>query len=551
MNDQMVLMNNMLFEAASRRVNVPKDFHGRARIVKKMLDDDISGMVDTLTDFAVQSASVDFNIEVKDKKLAKVFKTWMKEINVGYQGRIPSGIKALSAEYFKERWKGASFPVLKISKWEVEPKTRLVLPTKMYFLDGGSLYARDNYPETQGLRIDQYDYSVGADGNKLKSNVIFSRSNGRWFDKYPNPYLIKRGVYRNFEIISSLKRNEIEVLDQIIPYLLQIKKGTEKLTLDKNINYNDAKLKSVFDEIQKIANKINVETSSRPTSKKIPVRVSQFDEEIKHLIPDLDAIFNRTLFEVAEKNILAGLGFIDVVDGAASTRRESILNPRPFIQEVQSGVSEFCQILTDLAFLIKSKNEGHKLFENSETEVTSSPVKGFMSDKFKQLIRSMWDRGTMSSQTATELIAEVSFENEVNRREKEAKEGTNVILYPHLTMNQEGKGKVDVGINEDNIVEDRNNPVENKNFNKASLDQAKLEMKNPYPTIRSLPEAVKAKIKGVSKRRKWLKIFDSVFNWYKGKGFVADRAEAIAFATAWEKFDSKNNKPVQGMQNEK
>ncbi|HED05975.1 MAG TPA: hypothetical protein ENI61_04760 [Ignavibacteria bacterium] len=543
MDDQMSLLQHMLMDSATHRVTVPTDFHGQAKVIKKMLSDDITGMIDSLTDFSVEAASVNYSIEIENKKLAKVFNTWLLDINKGYNGRVPSGIGALATEYFKERWKGASFPVLKIAKWEADPNSNLILPTKMFFLDGGSLYAHDNYPENPGLRIDQYDYSVGNQGkSKLKSNVIFSRCNGRWFDKYPKPYLIKRGVYRNFEIISSLKRNEIDVLDQVIPYLLQVKKNTEKMAIEKKINYDDKKLEAVVHQIEDLIKKTKSNKFNIKEILNTPVRVTQFDEEIKHLIPDLEAIFKHELFEVAEKGILSGMGFIDVVDGASSTRRESILNPRPFIQEVQSGVKDFRQVITDLIFLIKTKNTENKIIHKIECKVTSSPVQGFMSDKFKARIVSLWDKGLLSSKTTSEIVGEISFDTEIARREKEAKEGIDMVMYPHLDKNAEGKGLIDVGKNENIVPEKEANSQEKKNLNKAALDQAKMNIQNPYPTVRSLPDAVKARIKGISKRRKWLKIFDAVFNFYKGKEFTAERAEAIAFATAWEKFDSKNNK---------
>lgn len=546
-NDTQGLLLNHILGLMLKKIVVPADFHGRVRAVREMQDDDVSGLVDSLTDFAVQTATVDFNIETDNNELSMILKTWLDTINRDLRGKIPVGIKPLAQEYFKERWKYSSFPILRISKWDVDPKSKLMLPSRMFFLDGGSVHAQDRNPEDALLSVDQYDYFIGkVDAKtKLEKNVIFSRQNGRWFDKYPNPYLVKRGIYHNWRIIEAIKRNEIDVLDQVIPYLFWIKKGTERLAIDKKVNYDDEKLQKVIDQMEKLIN--DSKNSNLDLDKKFstPVRASQFDEELKHLIPDLEAIFKPALFQVAEKNILSGLGFIDVVDGSTSTRRESILNPKPFIQEVHSGVEDFKQIMKDLLLLIIEKNSDHRKYMNAKFDITSSPIRGFMTDEFKKLIRSMWDRGQVSSKTAVELVAELDFEVEVERREKEAKDGTDFVMYPHLTQNKEGTAfdvhSGDEGDSEDpdNLPDDKTDPIEKKNFDKASLvnkfeDEMEL-IGSPFSSVKDLPKNVKDKLPALKDRRKWLEVFNGAFNYYKGKGVGNKRAESLAFATAWSK----------------
>ena len=116
-----------------KKVVVPADFHDKTDAIKEMLKDDVSGLVDSLTDFAVDTASVDFNIETDNDEFNKILHTWLEEINIDYDGKIPSGLKALSKEYFKERWKGASFPVLKIGGWK-RKKGIQVQNGKIYWL---------------------------------------------------------------------------------------------------------------------------------------------------------------------------------------------------------------------------------------------------------------------------------------------------------------------------------------------------------------------------------------------------------------------------------
>ena len=117
---------------------VPKEFHERARAVREMLRDDASGLIDTLTDFMIESASVNFHVESNNKELQDKLNDWLQNINIEYNGKVPKGIDALAEEYYKERWKGASFPVLKVMK--KDSINRLLLPSKLLFVDGASIY---------------------------------------------------------------------------------------------------------------------------------------------------------------------------------------------------------------------------------------------------------------------------------------------------------------------------------------------------------------------------------------------------------------------------
>ena len=130
---------NSLFSLLLKKIIVPTNYHDRVECVKTMLEDDVSGLVDSLTDFSVQTASVNFGIETDSSELTKILKKWLDNINSPYKGQIPRGIKPLAQEYFKERWKSSSFPVLKITKWDTI--NGISVPSKMFFVDGGSIHS--------------------------------------------------------------------------------------------------------------------------------------------------------------------------------------------------------------------------------------------------------------------------------------------------------------------------------------------------------------------------------------------------------------------------
>ena len=313
----------------------------------------------------------------------------------------------------------------------------------MMFVDGGSIWAEDK-DKSETIDLCGYNYFLGkAKDEEIKGKAFFMyKPFVRWHTKYPVPYLIRRGVYKNWKIVDMIKNKEIELVDRIIPYMMLVMKGTEQLALN-NISYGAPELEAVKIKIQEMMDKLNQVSFNDDghTTAKTPTRVTNFDEEIKHLIPDLEAMFKRELFAQAEKNILAGLGFIDIADAISTSRRESILNPKVFIKECNTGVSDFKVIVKDLLALIKEKNESNIKYNAKKWIIASNPITDFSTDAFKEIIRSLSDRGLISNETTLNICGEntINYELEKRKRITEVKEGDEMIMYPKLTQNQEEK----------------------------------------------------------------------------------------------------------------
>jgi len=515
---------NYVLSSLMKKVIVPSEYHARVDAVKGMLQDDVSGMVDSLTDFSVQSAGVNFSIETSNSTFTEKLKYWLDNVNKDYNGKVPRGINALASEYFKERWKSSSFPILKITKWKKWQGIKV--PSQMFFVDGASVYS-DN--EEQVKTIDGHIYCLGKDKkDKLDKGVIITKPYSRWFDEYPNPYLIKRGVYHNWKIIESLKNRETEILEQIIPYLLLVKKGSDALAVGGTKIYSQPELQEILKQFQDLMTDIKTSNSGNG-SITTPARVTNYDEEIEHLIPDLSTIFNPELFTVAERAILSGLGFIDIAEAVSTSRRESILNPKAFIEEINIGVKHFKEnILTELVYRIIEENEGHRKYINSDFFITSSPVKSFMTDDFKEKIRQLYDRGCVSAQTAIELIGEVDFRTEVHRREKEAKEGIELVLYPHLIDNKEdvgidlpGKPSTKKDTDEEDIPDDKTDPIEKKEYD---IGAEKILANASYKSILDLPQKAKSNL-SLDLQKTFLTVLNNSISTYEN--------ESRAFRTSW------------------
>ena len=551
---------NLMLSLLLRKVTVPQEFHEQYAVTKDMLRCDTSGLVDSLTNFQIESALVNIKIDTDNDKLDEILnEDWLENLNSEFRGQgIQTGLKGLMKEYFSERWKGATFPVLKITKWkEIDG---INLPVSMFFVDGGSVYAKDK-KDSEEIDLIGYDYFLGKNKKEqIKGEAYFMyKPFTRWFEKYPIPYLIRRGIYKNWKIIDIIKNKELELVDQVIPYLLLVMKGTEKLALEGDVTYDKTDLENTKIKIQELIDKLNkISTSSSvEKSEKSPIRVTNFDEEIKHLIPDLKALFEKELFVSAERNILAGMGFIDIVEATSTSRKESVLNPKGFIKEIDGGISDFKLIIKDLIDLIKEKNKNtHRKYNAKKWIITSSPTIIFLNERILTVLRSLSDRGLISNETISELTGN-DYEIERRRRIKETRDSDDIIMYPKLIQNTEKdtspleierlpkKLKNQEEESEEEIDDDKTG-TEKQNFNQAKLIGA------PYETIKELPEYIRNKF-GIEQQRKWMKIWNNAYKFYlkKFKG-NKKKAEALAFRTANSRlsksfFDKVKRKIIKAM----
>jgi len=413
---------------------MPSTYRDQVLGTKELLQNDVSGLVNTMLDFAVSTAiDVDYRIETNNNNLDIVLNNWLNDINSSLIGKIPTGLDALAKEYFRERWKGSSFLLLR-TFWEtIDGYT---LPTKLYFVDGEDILV-DDTSETVTIGEEKYRLRIAKDKSKplpgTKNEMIFvQKPYSAWGVDYPVPYVILKGLFKNMKFLELLENKGEMVVGKALEYLLTLKKGTERLTADNIAVYDKNDLDTVKEDFQKIV-------EDRKTSAGIPTYISNFDTEIAHLIPDYDKALRGELYTPIEKRLLSGLGLVDIVQGTVS-RVTSTLNPKPFIGEIQSGVSDFKALLKDLLTTVIEKNKGShkKYFTNSKiTEVRSSPLKIFLSDDGKSLLRSVYDRGGLSKETFVELVGDVDYAVEVERRKNENKRHENVTMYPPVIQNQE------------------------------------------------------------------------------------------------------------------
>jgi predicted Zn-ribbon and HTH transcriptional regulator len=435
-------LGNGLFNAfidwlyQSSDISVPSDYHTRCAKVQEMLDNDISGTINSVLDYAVNSASeAKYRVECSEETLQKLLNMWLDDINIEIKG-IPTGLQALSKEYFKERWEGSSFCILRIKDWQkiTADNVTIEVPTTMWFVNGGSIYVARPKDQNYKLGSDKY-YLDQAQKIEIPEGgdekIIIQKPYNRWFEQYATPYLIRKGVYKNWLGMKTLQDKSDEVISKILPYLFVISKGTENLFLQGEVNYSD-------DELRELTENFKTEVQKYRNEKgKVPTNAVPFDTKYDHLIPDLRKILTEELYRQGYRSILAGLGFIDMLEITPS-RQESRMNPKAFISEINEGVTGFKQILLEAIYLIeeRNKNAHKKLFSSKgKLYIVSSPIR-INVEQILDSLRSGYDRGVASIESYQEFLG-LDPTTEKERRKKELDSGLEDLMYPHLIQNRE------------------------------------------------------------------------------------------------------------------
>ena len=469
-------LSQLLQLYSAQSISVPTEFRDQVNAVDTILHGDTSGLVNSLLDFAIESACVDFSVETSNATLTDKLNAWLANVNSSLRGKIPVGIDALAKEYFRERWKSSSFIVLR-TVWE--DVDGLKLPTKMWFCNGRDVEIFDD-EETRAKTLGSEEYKLIVSKDKRLSiptskqeKIFIQKPFEKWSADYPTPYLIKRGVYYNLKFLEMLNEKGANLVNKALEYLMLLKKGDVELAkLGKpEFTYDEEDLKKIKKDFQTSMDERNVTPG-------IPAYISNFDTSIEHLIPDYQKALASELYSPIERRILAGLGFIEVLEGITSSRKDSVLNPKVFVSEVKAGLNDFATLITDvLMTAIELNKDNHRKYANVEMiQIRTSPLKNFFGDDILQFLRSMYDRGLISKRTIVELGVDIDFDAEVERRKREQADGIDqkydATMFPPIVNNideQMGKNIAKPNKPTDNTPEKKKGP-EAKNFKNMSRE---------------------------------------------------------------------------------
>ena len=290
----------------------------------------------------------------------------------------------------------------------------------------------------------------------------------RYIKHIQHPFLVRRGILFNALLKESIITKQADVIESIIPYLLLLRAGTDKLA-EMEMLAGEDELKDLKDSIVKASN----EHDSTGGLGKLIASLN-YDVQVEHLIPDLNKIFNSDITKATDRNLLAGLGLIEL-QGFSSNRQQTILNPKVLVEEVTDAVADWSALLKEVMYEMMERNKSnHPKLTSGEINVVPGKIKTFISDDMRAMFRSLYDRGIISKQTSVEDIADIDIEVEVERRKKETKRDLNKIMQPPIIQNLEQFQDPDLE-NQDKLP----GSPEADNFNQAVLKHySKKKSKN-------------------------------------------------------------------------
>jgi len=543
-SDFMGLLSQLSLEA----ITPPTTFSEQVKASRDLLKNDISGFVKPLVDFAITAATrVNFSISTENDTLDDLFNKILKELNSDFVGKVNLGLDPIKRDFFRSWWESGLCVIKTI--WNEEDG--LIIPKTAFLVDSKSIKI-----EGEDNKFANYKYYL--DDKELRNNDfthIFIYKNCSMYEKYPTPPLISKGVYINTQIKKVIKGLQRSYLDRIIPFLWIILKG-EKTRPE--LKYEKEDLEKIKESLEKAIK----EFKKDKLNKKIPIAVSRFDTKHEFLTPDLEKMLSDSITASINKDILAGMGFISVLEGL-STRRDIILNPRPFINNVVDSVLLFKNFMNDLAYVTAKKNIKHKkYFTNFSYSVSVSPLTAFWNDEDKSIMRLLSDRGLLSIKTSLENF-DIDFNRELKRRSKEAENGSEVIFFPRVLINQEAQEGLLEMQHYDYEAEPEKPATKNVKSmlndttpDKQGVDrfdykfsEKVLELTEhlaPYKDWKSIPLKLRRTLRTIRSKRLreiWLTVFNNSWIYYKESH--PDEADSLAARTAWNMV-KKMGKKVKG-----
>jgi len=417
---------NDLFNMKSTPIKVSTSFHGQMNQIKRLMKNDKTALISSLTEYMVHAGTVPIYFDDENPNTNKAIVNWQENVNKGLNIDIPRGLRSFTEQYFRERWK-SSFIVVKLLWEKVDGYW---LPTKMYVMDGSSIYVKNS-----GFALNGNEYFLGnPDSDKTKStplvnndttSIIIRKPFNQLYDKYPTPYLVKKGaLYHGLFKFKVLDR-QAEIIETAFPYQLLLKVGTQE-AIKKGMGPSQEDL----DIIKKKFQNQKKEYDDHQYDKGL-IGAFAGDVNIEELIPDYKKVTDEAILKPVDKNILYALGMIEM-KGMSSTREEAILNPKVLIEEVEDGVKDYVDLMTEIMKQIQERNKS-----DTKVEVQSGIIKTFLTDDMKTLIRSWYDRGVVGYKSGLENTTGLKFKTQVKERKDENKEDLDKLCYPRKTQNQE------------------------------------------------------------------------------------------------------------------
>ena len=531
----------------SFKLSPPPSYKEKVSECRKILSNDLTGLISPIIKFAIVSASkVKFRIRTNNDNLDELLENTLEKINNEFVGKINIGLDALKKDFFRSYWE-SGMALVRVHFNDVDG---LLLPVRAFVVDSASVVV-----EGDEKVFGDFSYSIENGNSEVKklvnneANHYFVYKDCNMYKKYPTPPLIARGIYANYQIKQNVKLLQTDYLRKVVSLLWVILKGDRT-----NPKFKKEDAEKIVQQLQQVLKEAK---DIADIEKRIPALVARYDTQIDIKTPEMERMLTEDITRSIDKDILTGLGFVTVVEGL-STRRDIVLNPKPFIHSVLDTVFMFKQFLKDLVYVIAQKNAEHQKYfpTNFKYRIVTTPLNSFWTDDMMDIMRVLSDRGLLSIKTTLENF-DIDFEEERRRREKEAEEGDEIVFYPRVLQNleqqvspiemtkldiepeeeikEEGKGKKKAKQPEPNVTTPEKD-VAVKIDNKLSADYVEfIKHLSPYEKWSDLPPRLRKTLRTIRSprlRRAWLETFNNAWVYYNE--INPDRADELAARTAWK-----------------
>ena len=424
-----------LLNGAGTKINVPVDFAHRQEKIVELLDNDYTGIVKTIVEFMISTGSVNMNFVTDNTNLTKALQDWANhKLNAKISLDIPSGLKALTTQYMRERWT-SSFIVLNILWGEING---LTLPSKMWFSDGGQVIVGGDEDALNGKK-----YFLGNVDNQIRSTdkhtILIRKPFNSWYVGYPTQYLVGKGVIYNALLKKALISKQADVIEEMIPYILALRAGDATLLAKNMMGDIQKQLGDVKDSLKQAKRNQKYRTDEGDMILK-----GRYDLNLEHIMPDLTKLFNDTIVKPVNNDLLCGLGLVEL-QGFSSDRQEAILNPKVLVEEILNGVADFQALMEEVLDIVQEKNsELHPKQMGQDIRVVPGVVKAFLTQDMRKLIKDFTNTGGISLEDSFEALPQgFDFEISKKRRQQEQDNGDEDLFFPRVILNQDSNTKSD------------------------------------------------------------------------------------------------------------
>ena len=271
-------------------IDVKTGFVDQVGQIDALLANDKTGLVSTIIDYKINASTVDIKIETENETLNDALQKWQKSVlNRNVSIGIPGGLRALSVENFRERWR-SSLLALKVQWGKVKFANQgdLIVPKKMWFLDGASITSKSG-----ALNTKKYFVTINKKETELvntkNESIFIRRPYTAWHKNNVVPILVQRGTMFNSLIKQAIVQKQSDVIESVIPILLKLQAGNDQMALE-GLGVSKEAFKELKDQLVEAKERFDQNHNFGDL-----IASLRHDVKLEYLIPEIGKVFDEKI----------------------------------------------------------------------------------------------------------------------------------------------------------------------------------------------------------------------------------------------------------------